>query len=64
MRPWIKKWWDIANDRRQRLIVEKHTKGLSEPNAAELVMLQKVADLILEYDDRQAINDQLRNGTV
>lgn len=47
--PHIDKWWAIANDRRQRLIVRKHKKNdLTPLQDKELVMLQKVADAILE----------------
>lgn len=44
----VRKWWDVANDRRQRLIVKKHQGGrLSKAQAVELEMLQAVADLMI-----------------
>jgi len=48
--PWISKWWDIANDRRQNLILQKHQGGgISEDQEQELEMLQKVAEAIMEF---------------
>jgi len=48
---WVTKWWDVANDRRQRLIVKKHMgkRGLTKAQDAELIMLQKVAEAIMTY---------------
>jgi hypothetical protein len=48
--PWISRWWDIANDRRQSLILQKHQKGppLTKIQEQELEMLQKVAEAIME----------------
>jgi hypothetical protein len=44
----IRKWWDVANDRRQRLIVKKYQGGgLSEAQAVELGMLQTIAELMI-----------------
>jgi hypothetical protein len=48
----IRKWWDVANDRRQRLIVKSHGEGLSLEQDNELALLQKVAEEIMEYDSR------------
>lgn len=47
----VRKWWDIANDRRQRLIYNKYhaTGGLTQEQAKELEMLQKVADLLISF---------------
>lgn len=48
--PWIVKWWDVANDRRGRLIVKKHQGvGLTKAQEEELVLLQQVADAIITY---------------
>lgn len=46
----ICKWWDLANDRRQRLILKKHMGGgLSDDQELELVLLQGLAELIMSY---------------
>jgi hypothetical protein len=48
--PWISRWWDIANERRQNLIIQKHQgKGLSKDQEQELEMLQKVAEALMEF---------------
>ena len=49
--PWVSDWWSVANDRRQRLIVKKHTGSLTKRQEEELVLLQKVAEAILEYSN-------------
>ena len=52
----VRKWWDIANDRRQRLIVGKYQgAGLSRAQQNELSLLQKVAEEIMEYDSREIV---------
>lgn len=44
------RWWHLANDRRQRLIVKKHKGGgLTKDQEEELVMLQKVAEAVIDY---------------
>jgi hypothetical protein len=44
----VRKWWDVANDRRQRLIVKKHQGGgLTEAQENEYKMLQAIADLMI-----------------
>jgi len=41
-------WWEKANDRRQELIVRKHTKGdLTRTEEVELEVLQRLADTII-----------------
>lgn len=46
----VAKWWDIANERRARLILKKHLKGdLTKRQEAELMMLQGVAELFINY---------------
>jgi len=46
----ILKWWDVANDRRQRLINRKYNgEGITDAQEGELKMLQGVAELIMEY---------------
>lgn len=44
MRPHIKRWWDIANDRRQRLIL---CGQLTEQQKREFDLLQAIAELIV-----------------
>lgn len=48
---WVTRWWDVANDRRQRLILRKYkTKaGLTKDQEEELEMLQRVADAIISF---------------
>lgn len=47
---WVRKWWDIANDRRGNLIKKKHLGGgLTPDQEKELTMLQSVADAIISY---------------
>jgi hypothetical protein len=57
--PWIKRWWDIANDRRQKLIVKQYKRGgLTKKQEAELIMLQRVAEEIIDFvarPDRKVI---------
>ena len=48
----IKKWWDIANVRRSRLIYKKHMgvgRKITQAQEAEFIMLQKVAEAVMEY---------------
>lgn len=46
----ISKWWDVANDRRQRLILAKHMgKPMTTDQERELEMLQKVAEAMVDY---------------
>lgn len=46
----IRKWWDVANDRRQRLIVKKwQGGGITKAQEGELAMLQEVAGAIMNY---------------
>ena len=48
--PHIRKWWDPANDRRQRLILKKYKGGgLSDDQELELVLLQGIAEMIMEF---------------
>jgi len=48
--PHIRKWWDPANDRRQRLILKKYKGGgLSDDQELELVLLQGIAEMIMSY---------------
>lgn len=49
LEPWIRKWWDIANARRFRLIVKKHKKSLNVDETRELELLEAVGDAILSY---------------
>jgi len=50
LRPDISKWWDMANARRQRLIVQKHRgRGLIPREEKELEMLQIVAEAIMNF---------------
>lgn len=53
----IKKWWNIANDRRQRLINQKYRtqKGLTLDQENEYRLLQAVAEEILDYGEREEI---------
>ena len=52
----VRKWWDVANERRQRLIVRKYQgAGLSRAQQNELFLLEKVAEEILEYDSREIV---------
>ena len=49
--PHIARWWDIANERRGRLIFQKHMKGgLSERQELEFALLQGVTELIMCYE--------------
>lgn len=44
LKPHILKWWDIANDRRIRLILQKHQgKGLTPQQEFEYKLLQTIA---------------------
>lgn len=58
MRPWVSKWWDLANDRRQRLVVKNARAAfgegpdLTEEEGAEFWMLQRVADLVVSYEEK------------
>ena len=46
----VSRWWDVANQRRQRLILQKHGGGgLTKRQEAELVLLQGVADMVMSY---------------
>jgi len=50
LKPWIRRWWDVANDRRQRLILKQYrVGGLSKEQENELKLLQGVADDIVRY---------------
>lgn len=61
LRPHISKWWDIANDRRQRLIFAKYRgkKRLTKEQERELEMLQKVADAILEFASPSRLSPEM-----
>lgn len=57
----FERWWAIANDRRQTLVVREHKKGdLSHSQKRELEMLQKVADLVLKYKPFCCTHDDRR----
>ena len=45
-------WWDVANDRRQILILKKWQtdKGLTAAETLELILLQDLAEQVLNYD--------------
>jgi len=60
----IRKWWDVANDRRQRLIVQKHKagKGLSLLQENEYILLQAVAEKIIEWDSSAVMAQRLSQG--
>lgn len=45
------KWWDAANERRQRLILKKHGGELLSDEERELELLQQLADKILDNAD-------------
>lgn len=48
--PWVTKWWDIANERRFRLIKKQHEGGgLTPAQEKELRMLQSVCDAIMHF---------------
>lgn len=48
--PHVAKWWDIANERRFRLINKKHLgSGLTLRQEAEYHLLQGVAELFISY---------------
>lgn len=48
--PHVAKWWDIANERRFRLIKKEHLgSGLTKKQEVELMLLQHVTDLFLSY---------------
>lgn len=51
LKPHVRKWWDIANDRRGRLIAKKYNdpEGLTGEQAEELLMLQGVASAVLDF---------------
>ena len=51
LEPHISRWWNIANDRRQKLIVQKHTgkNKLTASQEREYELLQKVAEAISDY---------------
>lgn len=60
----ISEWWDIANARRQRLILTKHrSKPLSEEQERELQMLQKVAEVIIDFYSPVRISSGLEEAT-
>lgn len=57
------RWWSIANERRQRLIVKKHKGGgLSEIQERELVLLQKVAEEIMSFDSWEILWRRLQRA--
>lgn len=46
----IAKWWDVANERRARLIKKKHLGGgLTKQQEAEYLLLQGISELVLNY---------------
>lgn len=46
----VLKWWDIANDRRQKLINRNAIKGgLTPRQKAEFKMLQNIADQVMTF---------------
>lgn len=46
----IARWWNVANERRLRLIRKKHRgSGLTEAQKKELELLQAVADAMCSY---------------
>jgi hypothetical protein len=50
LEPHISRWWDLANERRQRLILKKYKGGdLSKRQKAEFIMLQGIADVVMSY---------------
>jgi len=55
----FEKWWEIANDRRQKLIVREHKKGdLTFSQRRELEMLQKICNLVIEYQPFCCVHDK------
>lgn len=45
-------WWGKANDRRQRLIVQKHRgDGITRHEERELEILQDLAEKVIENSD-------------
>lgn len=44
-------WWDVPNDRRQQLILKKWktNEGLTEAETLEYILLQKLADMVIDY---------------
>lgn len=51
LEPHIARWWDIANERRARLIKKKYIPGggLDPRETAEYTLLQGVCELIMSY---------------
>lgn len=47
--PHVLKWWDIANQRRGKLILKKCGEGLSQKEMAEFVLLQGVCSMVMSY---------------
>lgn len=49
LKPHIRKWWDIANDRRQRLILKKHKGGgLTDQQQREYDLLQAIGERLVD----------------
>jgi len=49
LEPWVRKWWDIANTRRFKLITKKYKRSLTPDENREFEFLQKVADAVIGY---------------
>src|SRR5262245_30280207 len=49
LEPWIRKWWDVANARRFKLITKKYKRSLTPDEDREYELLQAVAESIVSY---------------
>lgn len=56
-------WWDAANDRRQQLIQKKWMSDtvVTDAECLELLLLQKLAEMVVDYDTDLLILEASKN---